>query len=157
MPDTRHRGPRLVPAQPLTTEPGRRVLMPELLGRVLATIRRSLDVSQKEVADWLYMPASTVSKLELGSIHAAVHHLDALAAAFSFFEERDRGGEAPGWQGWELHRMATRIADALGEQGYTVLWADMEAGAEAGADARLYCRGRRLAALVRDCWPGRGE
>ena len=127
--------------------------MPELLGRVLWYIRHSLVVSQREVADWLHMPASTVSKLELGTITAAVHHLDALAAAFSHFDERDRGADAVEWQGWELHRVATQIAERLGEQGYTVLWADTEPE----ADARLYCRGRRLAALVRDYWPRRGE
>jgi len=149
--DTRHRGPRLVRAIPLTTEPGRRILMPELLGRVLWYVRHELVVSQREVADWLHMPASTVSKLELGTITAAVHHLDALAAAFSHFEERDRGAAAVEWEGWELHRVATEIAEALGERGYAVLWTNLEDG----ADERLYCRGRKLAALVRDNWPGR--
>jgi transcriptional regulator with XRE-family HTH domain len=151
MTDTRHRGPRLVPATPLPTEPGRRILMPELLGRVLWYLRHSLVVSQREVAEWLGMPTSTVSKLELGTITAAVHHLDALAAAFSHFEARDRGEETVGWEGWQLHRVVTVLAERLDEQGYTVLWADLEDGADRG----LYCRGRKLGALVQDYWPGR--
>jgi hypothetical protein len=39
----------------------------------------------------------------------------------------------------------------LTEKGYVILWAEMPEG----ADETLYCRGRKLAALVRDCWPGR--
>ena len=124
--------------------------MPELLGKVLWFVRHGLDVSQQDVADWLSMPASTMSKLELGTITAAVHHLDALARAFTHFEEQDRGADSRAWEGWELHRVATRIADVLAEKGYVVLWAELPEG----ADETLYCRGRKLAALVRDCWPG---
>jgi transcriptional regulator with XRE-family HTH domain len=125
--------------------------MPELLGKVLWFVRHGLDVSQQDVADWLAMPASTVSKLELGTITAAVHHLDALARAFTHFEAQDRGDAAQGWEGWELHRVTTRLAEALAEKGYVVLWAEMPEG----ADETLYCRGRKIAAVVRDCWPGR--
>ncbi|MBN1335046.1 MAG: helix-turn-helix transcriptional regulator [Deltaproteobacteria bacterium] len=78
--------------------------MPELLGRVLWFIRHSLDVSQQEVADFIGMPASTVSKLELGTITVAVHHIEVLAVAYTHFERRDAGPGAPGWEGWPGRR-----------------------------------------------------
>ena len=46
----------------------------------------------------LVLPASTVSKLELGTVTHAVHHLDELAMAYNHFGRQLRGEDAPQWE-----------------------------------------------------------
>ncbi len=126
-----------------------RVLMPELLGRVIWIVRRGLAASQQQLAEAVNLPPSTVSKLELGNVSVAVHHLDALAGAFSGFDRELRGERAESWEGWELHRIASVIADRLGERGYAVLWQRPDLA----DDEALYTRGKTLVALMKECWP----
>jgi transcriptional regulator with XRE-family HTH domain len=148
MPESLHRGPRFQSATALPTAPGSRVLMPELLGRVLALARRGVEASQAEVAKRTGLPASTVSKLELGVVSAAVHHLDALAEAYRGLAEA-RGVEVP-WEGWQLHRVATAVAEALAEEGIACIWERRDLVAE---DDERYLRGRELTVRVRRAWP----
>lgn len=151
MPESRHRGPRFVPATPVRFEPGRCALMPDILGRVLWIARSAVQVTQQEVAEHLFLPTSTVSKLELGTITQAVHHLDALAGAYSHFARQLWGDDAEAWEGWELHFVATAVAEALGEQGWAVVWAapdDFERD-----EREVFVKGRRLVAQVKACWP----
>ena len=123
--------------------------MPELLGRVCWLVRRGIGATQQQVADHVHMPAATVSKLELGIVTMAVHHLDALAGAYTALDRALRGDDVPAWEGWELHRIADGIAACLGDRGYAVFWlrpdlVDNEA---------LYTRGKHLVAAMKDCWP----
>lgn len=149
MPRNLHRGPRLVPAKPLPDEPGKRILMQEVLGRVAWIIRRGLNASQQQIADQIGLPPSTVSKLEMGNVSMAVHHLDSLAGAFTFLDEELRGERAEAWEGWELHRIADEIADGLSERGYAVIWLRPDLV----EDEELFTRGKQLVALMKECWP----
>lgn len=149
MPEKLHRGPRLVVAKPLPTEPGSRILMPELLGRVCWLVRRGIGASQQQVADEVHLPAATVSKLELGVVTMAVHHLDALAVAYTALDRQVRGKEAPAWEGWQLHQIADAMGERLGERGYAVVWQrpDLVENEE------LFTRGKQLVAVMKECWP----
>jgi transcriptional regulator with XRE-family HTH domain len=139
----------MVTARPLTTRRGARILMPEIVGRVVWLARRALDVSQQEVAARIGLPPSTVSKLELGNVTMAVHHLDRIAEALTWFERELLGDEARGWEGWELHRTAAQIADRLGDAGYAVVWERPDLAGR----PQLYTRGRKLTALMKAHWP----
>ena len=150
MPESLHRGPRFVQAAVLPDTAASRVLMPELLGRVLYLARRGVDGSQAQVAEISALPPSTVSKLEIGAVSTAVHHLDALADAFSQIAGRARIAEPVRWGGWELHHVATVIAESLTAAGYACIWERSDLVPE--SDAR-YVRGRDLTALTRRHWP----
>jgi len=126
-----------------------RVLMPEILGRVAWLIRRGLGVSQQQVADQVSLPPSTVSKLERGDVTMAVHHLDALAWAFTVFDRELRGERAEAWSGWELFQIATLISERLIDRGYVAIWQRTDLV----ENPALYTRGRALAALMTECWP----
>lgn len=123
--------------------------MQEVLGRVVWTVRRGLGASQQQVADQIDLPPSTVSKLELGNVSMAVHHLDALAGAFTVIDRELRGDRAEPWEGWELHRIADAIAGELSEQGYAVIWQRPDLV----EDEALFTRGKPLVALMKECWP----
>lgn len=151
MPQTRHRGPRLVPATPIRFVPGKCALMSDILGRVLWIARQSLHVSQQEVSGHLYLPASTVSKLELGTITQAVHHLDAFADAYTYFDKQLRGRESPGWEGWELHFVATTVARALTDKGWKVVWAAPDDFDD--LEQPPFVTGRKLVATIKSHWP----
>ena len=150
MPETLHRGPRYVQAELLSDAPASRVLMPELLGRVLYLARRGVEGSQAQVAELSLLPPSTVSKLELGLVSAAVHHLDALADAFTWIAAQARVPSPPRWEGWELFHVAALLADALHAAGYACLWERADLVPE---EHPCYVRGRDLTALVRRHWP----
>ena len=150
MPETLHRGPRYVQAEELPATPASRVLMPELLGRVLYLARRGVEGSQAQVADLALLPPSTVSKLELGLVSAAVHHLDALADAYTQIAALAKVPSPTRWQGWELFHATALLATALEAAGYTTIWDRADLVAE---NDPLYVRGRDLSALVRQHWP----
>lgn len=123
------------------------VLENRLYGRIIATIRASMDASQQHLAEAMFMPPSTVSKLEKGVIVVGVHHLDVLASAFNQLG-RDVLPADPDWKGWELHRLADDVGDSLRKAGLTVMWAapDDVQGEEVVPE-------RKLGALVRTHWP----
>lgn len=123
--------------------------MPEVIGRVCWLVRRGIGATQQQVADYVHMPAATISKLELGNVTMAVHHLDALAGAYTVLERELRGEDVAAWEGWELHRIAEAIAAGLDEQGFAVLWLRPDL---VESDA-LYLRGKQLVAAMKDCWP----
>lgn len=123
--------------------------MPELLGRVCWLVRRGVGATQQQVAKQVHLPAATVSKLELGIVTLAVHHLDALAGAYTALDRELRGEQVPAWKGWELHRIASAIAERLGERGYAVIWLRPDLVEDEG----LYTRGKRLVAVMKECWP----
>lgn len=101
------------------------------------------------VADQVNLPPSTVSKLELGSVSMAVHHLDAFSGAFRFLDRELRGDRAEPSEGWELHRIADAIAGELGDRGYVVIWQRQDLV----EDEALFTRGKPLVALMKECWP----
>lgn len=150
MPESLHRGPRYVQAAVLPDAPASRVILPELLGRVLYLARRGVDGSQAQVATLALLPPSTVSKLEVGLVSAAVYHLDALAEAYTYIAAQAKVPDPTRWEGWELYHLATLVSDALDQAGYATLWERADLVAE--ADVR-YVRGRDLTALVRRHWP----
>ena len=149
MPEKLHRGPRFVPATPLPTEPGSRILMPELLGRVCWLIRRGIGATQQQIADEVHLPAATISKLEIGAVSMAVHHLDSLATAYTVLDREVRGEDAPAWSGWQLHQIADAISERLSDRGYAVMWLrpDLVENGE------LFTRGKQLVAVMKECWP----
>jgi hypothetical protein len=71
------------------------------------------------------------------------------SSAYSALDRELRGDRAEPWRGWELLRVATTIADRLGERGYAVLWQRPDM-VEREA---LYSRGKKLVALMKECWP----
>ena len=150
MPESLHRGPRYVQAELLSDAPASRVLMPELLGRVLYLARRAVDGSQAEIAEISLLPPSTVSKLEQGAVSAAVYHLDALADAVTEIAARAKVPDPPRWEGWEFHHVAALVAEALDAAGYATIWERSDLVPE---DHPCYVRGRDLTALVRRHWP----
>ena len=150
MPETLHRGPRYLQAELLSDAPVSRVLMPELLGRVLYLARRGVDGSQAEIAEISLLPPSTVSKLEMGAVSAAVYHLDALAGAITEVAAQAKVPDPVHWSGWEFHHVAALIAEALDVAGYACLWERSDLVPE---DHPCYVRGRDLTALVRRHWP----
>ncbi len=143
----RRRGPRFVPAKGMKFADETVVLLGRLYGRVVATIRTALDVSQQDLADAMSSPASTISKLESGQIVVGVHHLDLLAGAFN-----QLGGEVlpadPAWRGWELHQLVDEISIALEKDGYVVMWASPN-----DVEGKELVPERKLGALVRAAWP----
>ena len=146
----RHRGPRLIPVGTLRRPRPKRVLMPQLLGRVVRLAREGVEATQQEVALHLGLPISSVSKLERGDITMSAYHLEAFAAAFTHFEERlDEDGD--GWEGWELLKVAAHIADSLDEEQIGVYWA--KAKTDEGREELVYISGKHLAGLVHMHWP----
>ena len=145
------RGPRPLPNTPETTEPGRRVLLSELLGQVLRLARQSDAVEQAQIARWLELPTSTVSNLERGTVTATVFHMDAFAAALNNLSSELNAlfTERMPWEGWEFHWIASQIASRLREGGYVLVWAPPPSDTE----VHLYTRERQLATLVRRLWP----
>jgi len=123
--------------------------MQEVLGRVVWIVRRGLGASQQQVANQINLPPSTVSKLELGNVSMAVHHLDALAGAFTVIDGELRGERAEPWEGWELHRIADAIAGELSDRGYAVIWLRPDLV----EDEALFTLGKPLVALMKECWP----
>ena len=152
MPETLHRGPRYVEVELLSDAPASRVLMPELLGRVFYLARRAVDGSQNEVADLSYLPPSTVSKLELGAVSAAVYQLDALSNAITKIASQAKVPDPVRWDGWEFHHVAALLADALDSAGFACIWERSDLVPE---DHPCYVRGRDLTALIRRHWPDR--
>jgi len=149
MPEKLHRGPRFVPAKPLPSSPGSRILMPELLGRVCWLVRRGIGATQQQIADEVHLPAATISKLEMGIVTIAVHHLDSLALAYTVLDREVRGDDTPAWDGWQLHQIAGVICERLGDRGVAVVWLrpDLIENEE------LYLRDKRLLAAMKECWP----
>jgi transcriptional regulator with XRE-family HTH domain len=143
---SRRRGPRMVPAKGLEFREESVVLMHRLYGRMIATIRTSLDASQQQLAEATHMPPSTISKLENGSIIVGIYHLDALAGAFNQLGTEVLGAD-PVWRGWELHELADEISLSMEKEGYVTMWSSPDdAGKEMVPD-------RKLGALVRAHWP----
>ena len=142
----RRRGPRMVPAKDMEFRDESVVLVHRLYGVIIATIRRSLDVSQQELAEATTMPSSTISKLENGSIVVGIYHLDVLAGAFNQLGTEVLGTD-PAWRGWELHRLADEISLSLEKEGFVTMWSSPDdAGKEMIPE-------RKLNALVRAHWP----
>lgn len=108
------RGPRLLDGVELEADV-LGVLMPQVIGVTLRMARKAQRVSQVELAHRLRVPQSTVSKLERGTITQGVYHLDLFAEAIS--------NEDLEWQGWELFRVASRLADLLDHrEGLRAYW-----------------------------------
>ena len=149
MPEKLHRGPRFVPATPLPTEPGSRILMPELLGRICWLIRRGIGATQQQIADEVHLPAATISKLEIGAVSMAVHHLDSLATAYTVLDREVRGDDTPAWTGWQLHQIGDAISERLSARGYAVMWLRPDLV----ENEDLFTRGKQLVAVMKECWP----
>lgn len=143
----RRRGPQFVPAKDAKFEAESVVLLGRLYGRIIAVARGSLDASQADLAEAMHLPTSTISKLENGLIIVGVHHLDLLASAFNELGREVLPAD-PNWEGWELHKLAADISDALGTAGLTVMWASPD---DAGGNELV--PEKKLGALVRAHWP----
>lgn len=117
--------------------------MAHLVEAVLYLARRDDGLGQVEMGEKLRMPQSAVSKFERGQTTLAVHHLDRIAEALG----EGQGDDAREWEGWQLYRRATTLADLLATRGYEVWWI----GAEP-PDGVTILRGRRLAEKLRRLW-----
>ena len=145
-----HRGPRPLPGTPETTEPGRRVCYPELLGMVLQLARKRALVEQQQVSRWLRLPVSTVSNLERGTVTATVYYLDAYAAALNEFGRNVTFDSTPPWLGWQFHQIASVIAERLeGRWEHVIVWSIPPPPEE----QHLFTSGLDLLALVREACP----
>lgn len=149
MPRRRAGLPHFPSRQPLPTEPGSRILITEILGRVMASIRAALGASQQEVAALTGAPTSTVSKLERAETAMSAFDLVAFAAAFNEIQRTLGVPVQRRLEGWEFLRVATTIAGSLVDEGYCTLWP----GAGTDLDPQYYVTGRRLDLLVRQHWP----
>jgi transcriptional regulator with XRE-family HTH domain len=118
-----------------------RVLMPELLGAVIHAARTRCGLAQAELSARLEVPPPALSKLEKGHTTMSVYHLDRYAEALG--EGEDQGS----WQGWELYRRASTVADLLADRGYSVWWL-----APQRVEEQERLRGRELAEVVRELW-----
>jgi transcriptional regulator with XRE-family HTH domain len=136
----------MVPAKDLEFRDESVILVHRLYGAIIATIRKSLEVSQQGLAEATNMPPSTISKLENGSIVVGIYHLDVLAGAFNQLGT-DILGRDPAWRGWELHKLADDISTSIERDGFVAMWASPT------ADGKEMVPERKLAALVRAYWP----
>lgn len=143
----RRRGPRILDDDALAFADGTVVLLSVLYGRILATIRSGLDLSQAEVAAAMRVPTSTVSKLEQGAIVLAIHHLDAWCAAVNQLARAGVGVD-PDWQGWQVLRLALDVSVGLTDTGLHVVWASEEQ-----VPVAMRVPERQLGAMVRRLWP----
>lgn len=151
MPERRRRGAQLVRAERARLRPGTCIPKQELFGRIIGAIRRTLLVSQQQLAEELRWPASLISKMEIGQITFSLHHLDALATAFTRIERRDRP-DSPAWSGLELYGVLEGTARAIEAAGYVMLWNLPDDAEERG----LLVEDREIALLVRDHLAPRG-
>lgn len=136
----------MVPAKEMEFRDESVVLVHRLYGAIIATIRKSLEVSQQGLAEATAMPPSTISKLENGSIVVGIYHLDVLAGAFNQLGTEALGRD-PAWRGWELHKLADDIATSIEAEGYVAMWA------APGESGKEMVPERKLVALVRGHWP----
>lgn len=147
---TLRRGPRNVLETSMPEEQGRGVLAPELQGTVVRVARNAVGLSVRELARMLDLPPTTISNLEKGIVAMGVYHLDVIAAKLSMADARLRGDHAHIWEGWELHLIASRIADQIqGNEDKIVLWISPRRVEH----PERYTRGRALLGLVKVYWP----
>lgn len=97
------------------------ILVPELIGTVLALHRRRARMRQVDLADDLDWPQSLVSKLERGDINLSVDQLDAITEAIAVELSGDEG-DASQLRPWEVLRQVDRIAEELMDEGYDLVW-----------------------------------
>ncbi|MFH1466501.1 MAG: helix-turn-helix transcriptional regulator [Pseudomonadota bacterium] len=95
------------------------VLMPEIIGSVLAMHRRRAGLRQDQLAYAADLPQSFVSKIERGDVNLSVELLDLLAQHLSTALEE--GGERELWP-WHVLLQANEVAQALMDLGYTAVW-----------------------------------
>ena len=137
MPPERRRGPRNT-LHPDDVDPDRLVLFAVIYGRVLSVFRQDLGVSQQQAARYMGAPASTLSKIEVGHIVIAVHHLHAYADMLNHFSEQVLGRRAIHRTAWQLVRTVEAVARVLEErEDYVVVWGmPEELSDEDGVDYR---------------------
>ncbi|MCB9765237.1 MAG: helix-turn-helix transcriptional regulator [Alphaproteobacteria bacterium] len=148
MPRKIDRPPRFVPARPVSFGEGRLVLMPELIGTVLAHFRRRLRVKQTELAERLLWPQSMLSKLERGEINPTVEQLDTVVAALDAID-RELYDDELGLVTSDVMNMVEDLVEGMSKDGYAFVW----------STGRLWpkpeqlLRGRGLARQVIRRWP----
>lgn len=118
------------------------ILMPELIGAVLALHRRRAELRQVDLAEDLDWPQSLVSKLERGDVNLSVDQLDAYVEAIA--DELE--GEEEELRPSRVLRQVDRAADALMEQGFDLVWSTGPAFERPEA----LLRGAELVELVRE-------
>ncbi|MCB9745155.1 MAG: helix-turn-helix transcriptional regulator [Alphaproteobacteria bacterium] len=125
------------------------ILANELMGRIVAILRRRLDMSQRRFAQELDWPQGLVSKVERGDVSITWDQVDAIAAVLSRVEEERRGRKASiGWATWELFRLADLTADALDDAGFRIVWRTERLI----NDPTRYVRAEELEDRILDVW-----
>lgn len=126
----------------------REALMMEILGRVLALLRRRFRIRQVEMADRLHWPQSVVSRIENGEINVTVEQLDAWCCEIDDEADRVRPGDFDVTAAHALE-ILDHVAAALVRSRVTVHW---ETARLAGAADDRLC-GVALENFVVDHWP----
>ena len=125
------------------------ILANELMGRIVAILRRRLDMSQRRFARELDWPQGLVSKVERGDVSITWDQVDAIAAALSRVERERRGRKAAiGWETWELFRLADLTADELDLEGFRIIWKTERLM----KNPDRYVRGEELEDRILDVW-----
>ena len=99
-----------------------RVMMPQVLGGVIRLARLSSGASLRGMAQLLEVTPPVLNHVETGKMAVTAFQLEVLAYVLTRLEAERFGEAGVRWQGWELLRIATEIADALEVAGYWVQW-----------------------------------
>ncbi|MCB9765233.1 MAG: helix-turn-helix transcriptional regulator [Alphaproteobacteria bacterium] len=125
------------------------ILVNELMGRIVAHLRRRWGLSQRAFARALDWPQGLVSKVERGDVSITWDQIDAIAGVLTEVAEARRGPDhAIGWASWELFHLGDLIADELEDEGYRLIWKTERLI----RNPERYVRGAELDELVLQLW-----
>lgn len=148
-PNRNVRGPQEFRPRGEPQDGGERVLIPLVLGGVIHLARRAAGFTNPSLATALNVSSPTVTHLELGVIAATAYHLDLLAHVLTEALREKKGLDHPGWQGWQLMYVASRITDELEALGHVGYWNSPRQE----TDPDQYLHGAAFLELIETLWP----